>query len=50
VRHARAVWVLEKARTPAARRLLEELARGAPHALLTREAKAALARLRKPPP
>jgi WD40 repeat protein len=50
VRHARAVWVLEKARTPAARRLLEELARGAPHALLTREAKAALARFRKPPP
>jgi hypothetical protein len=39
--------VLEGLGTPQAKRLLEELAKGAPGAALTREAKAALGRLRK---
>jgi WD40 repeat protein len=42
----RAVEVLERAGTPAAREVLKELAGGAPHALLTREAKSSLSRLR----
>jgi hypothetical protein len=37
--------VLERVGTAEARRLLEALARGAPEARLTQEAKAALARL-----
>jgi WD40 repeat protein len=45
VRSLRAVAVLEDIGTPAARRLLEELAKGAPEARLTREAKASLRRL-----
>jgi RNA polymerase sigma factor (sigma-70 family) len=44
-RQVRAVEVLERARGGEARKLLEALARGAPEARLTREAKAALARL-----
>jgi WD40 repeat protein len=44
VRRARAVVVLQWAKTPDARRLLEELARGAPGAWLSREATAALER------
>jgi hypothetical protein len=51
LRGLRAVAVLEGIGTPAARRLLEELAAGAPGARLTREAKASLRRLdlRSPP-
>jgi WD40 repeat protein len=49
LRVARAVMVLELAGTPAARRLLQELAGGAPGALLTRQAQAALGRLEKRP-
>jgi hypothetical protein len=45
LRPLRAVEALEQAATPAARRLLAELARGEPGAGLTREAKAALGRL-----
>jgi RNA polymerase sigma factor (sigma-70 family) len=45
LRALRGVEVLERAGTPAARRALAELARGVPEARLTREAKAALARL-----
>jgi WD40 repeat protein len=45
LRPLRAVEALERADTPEARRLLEELAAGRSDALLTREAKAALARL-----
>jgi RNA polymerase sigma factor (sigma-70 family) len=45
LRVARAVAALEGMGTDSARRLLEELAGGAPEALSTREAKAALARL-----
>jgi hypothetical protein len=41
----RAVAVLEDIGTPQARRLLEELANGAPEARLTREAKSSLRRL-----
>jgi WD40 repeat protein len=47
LRSLRAVWVLERVGTPEARRLLEVLARGAPAARLTVEAKAALARLER---
>jgi hypothetical protein len=43
----RAVRVLEAVGTPAARELLESLAKGAPTARLTIEAKAALERLSK---
>jgi hypothetical protein len=45
----RGVAVLEDIATPAARHLLESLAKGAPEARLTREAKASLQRLAKPP-
>jgi WD40 repeat protein len=45
LRVSRAVAVLEQIATPEARRLLEDLAAGAPEALPTREAKAALERL-----
>jgi hypothetical protein len=41
------VEALEHMRAPAARTLLEELAGGAPGALLTQEAKDALERLRR---
>ena len=41
----RAVAVLEDIGTPKARRLLQELANGAPEARLTREARASLRRL-----
>jgi hypothetical protein len=41
----RAVAVLEDISTPQARRLLEQLASGAPEARLTREAQASLRRL-----
>jgi hypothetical protein len=44
-RALRATAVLEDLATPAARKLLEELAAGAPEARLTRDAQAALARL-----
>jgi hypothetical protein len=47
VRTARALQVLELAGTPAARRLLAELAKGAPQAGLTRQAKACAARLER---
>jgi WD40 repeat protein len=49
LRALRAVEVLEWIGTPAARRLLETLANGAPAARLTREAKASLERLAKRP-
>jgi WD40 repeat protein len=45
LRASRALQVLELAGTPAARRLLAELARGAPTARLSREARASLDRL-----
>jgi WD40 repeat protein len=47
LRRRRAVEVLEGLGTPEARRLLEELAKGAPGAALTREADAALRRFEK---
>jgi hypothetical protein len=46
----RALEALELAGTVEARRLIEEVAKGAPEAELTREAKAALERLRGPKP
>jgi len=46
LRQARALEVLEALGTPAARTLLQELSRGVADAWLTREAKAALVRLR----
>jgi RNA polymerase sigma factor (sigma-70 family) len=49
LRQYRAIEVMEGMATPAARRLLEELAGGAPGALLTREAKASLERLARRP-
>ena len=45
VRVIRAIEALERAGTAEARELLERLARGAPEARLTREAKSALANL-----
>jgi RNA polymerase sigma factor (sigma-70 family) len=45
VRALRAIWLLEMVGTPEARQLLEALAKGAPLARQTVEAKAALARL-----
>jgi RNA polymerase sigma factor (sigma-70 family) len=48
LRGLRAVEVLEHIGTPEARELLKKLAEGAPEAHLTREAKAALERLRNP--
>jgi hypothetical protein len=47
LRMIRAIEVLERIGTPAAVKHLQELAGGAPEALLTREAKASLARMRK---
>ncbi|HEY7426047.1 MAG TPA: sigma-70 family RNA polymerase sigma factor [Gemmataceae bacterium] len=47
VRGVRAAATLEQIATPAARRLLEQLAQGAPEARLTREAKSSLERLAK---
>jgi hypothetical protein len=49
LRRARALEVLEQIDTPEARRLLAALAKGAPEARLTQEAKGALARLAKRP-
>jgi hypothetical protein len=48
VRVVRAVEVLERIRTPAARALLTELAEGLPEAVLTREARESRARLGRP--
>jgi WD40 repeat protein len=45
LRSLRSVWLLERVGTPAARRLLGELATGAPSARVAVEAKAALGRL-----
>jgi hypothetical protein len=50
LREVRAAEALEAIGTSEARRLLEELVRGAPEARLTREANASLDRLRKAPP
>jgi hypothetical protein len=47
LRALRAVEALEHTGTPEARRLLEALARGAPEARLTQEARAALRRLER---
>jgi WD40 repeat protein len=49
LRECRAVEVLENAGTPEARQLLRELAKGAPEACLTQEAKAALERQARKP-
>jgi hypothetical protein len=49
LRGLRALEVLEAAATPEARELLRALAKGAPDAVLTREAAAALARLGRAP-
>jgi WD40 repeat protein len=49
LRHIRGVQVLEHMDTPAARDVLHRLARGAPGARLTQEAKAALGRLARGP-
>jgi hypothetical protein len=48
LRTVRAVEVLERARTPEARRVLEKVARAAPGSPLAQEAKAALGRLGAP--
>ncbi|MBL8797530.1 MAG: WD40 repeat domain-containing protein, partial [Planctomycetia bacterium] len=45
LRGVRGIWVLEQLGTPEARRVLEAVARGAPDATLTREAKAAVVRM-----
>jgi HEAT repeat protein len=50
LRPLRAVAVLEGIATPAARKLLKELASGVPEARLTREAQASLSRLDRRPP
>jgi WD40 repeat protein len=50
VRQVHAVEVLERINTTAARELLAELAKGAPDARLTREAKSALERMRRTTP
>src|SRR5262249_20094381 len=47
LRTLRAIQVLESLATPEARQLLQKLAGGAPKARLTREAKAALERLKR---
>jgi hypothetical protein len=47
LRSLRAIEVLEHLATPEARQVLQKLAEGAPNVRLTREAKAALARLEK---
>jgi hypothetical protein len=47
LRQARAVEALERTGTPAARAVLEELAKGQPGATLTRQAEAALGRMKK---
>jgi anti-sigma factor RsiW len=47
VKEMRAVWVLEEADTAAARECLEELAKGAPEARLTQEAKKARERVQR---
>jgi len=49
LRALRAVVVLEHLNTPESRRVLETLARGAPDDLGTRDAQAAVARLRHRP-
>ena len=49
LRSVRALEVLERVSTPEAKKLLAELAKGAPEAWLTREAKAALDRINKQP-
>jgi hypothetical protein len=48
MRMLRAIEVLEQVGSPEAREVLQNLADGAPEARLTREAKAAIARLAKP--
>jgi RNA polymerase sigma factor (sigma-70 family) len=48
LRAVRALEMLEQVGTPEAKKLLAELAQGAPEAWLTREAKAALGRLKRP--
>jgi hypothetical protein len=51
LRELRALSVLEQIGTPAARRVLRELARGPAGSLRTQQARSALARLaRRPPP
>jgi WD40 repeat protein len=47
LRELRAVWVLEEVGTSAARKCLDELAKGAPGARLTQEAKRAVDRLQR---
>ena len=49
LRELRAVAILERIRTPEAQKQLDELASGVPDARLTREAAAAVARLKGGP-